>query len=65
MRVYSCPHCGDEFIPPPRKPGLIDECPACIAAGLCAEDVPLVRAVLVDTGEPLGGESVDAWGTGR
>jgi hypothetical protein len=31
-KAYDCRHCGESFIPQPKKPGYIDECPECLVA---------------------------------
>ena len=30
MRSQTCKHCGQLFIPQPKKSGFVDECPHCI-----------------------------------
>ncbi|MGB6943316.1 MAG: hypothetical protein WBE37_13020 [Bryobacteraceae bacterium] len=27
---HRCRYCGENFIPPPQKPGYVDECPECM-----------------------------------
>jgi hypothetical protein len=30
MPTQTCRYCGESFVPRPKKPGFVDECPGCL-----------------------------------